>query len=343
MRMLNLDPLFVPKDPAVAKAEADQLLADLKAGAKVTRLERVEPPPPAAPVRIIVTHGTTAFFPDLPADAYHADPCEQPSLSSSIANTIDKKSPLHAHAYHPRFGGKTRERTEALDGGTLTHALLLGDEERIHVVDAKDFRTNAAKLERDTAIAQGLTPILIEDFEAAEETAKALRQRIADKGFELTGRSELTAFWTEESEHGIVQCRGRMDHVIEAGPVTTILDLKNCRSAHPDALKKHIDAYGYDLQQCAYVRAAEKIGNAYGRVRFVFIFMETETLDIVPVELDGEFCALGERRWKRAVETWARCTSTGVWPGYADGVLRVGPPGWAMARELEREAEESAA
>lgn len=304
---------------------------------KVENLPDTEPPP------FVVPHGTNAFYSDLPASTYHSDPCEEPSLSVSIATIIDRQSAAHAHAAHPRYGAQKRTATKALDGGTLIHALILGEEDRIHVVDAKDFKTKKAQEERDQAIAEGLTPIIFADFEEAEGTAKILRQRFADMGIAFDGESEVSAFWTETTDAGaVVQCRGRFDHLAKE-PI--IYDLKSCRSAHPDACAKHVDAYDYCIQRAAYVRAAEKIRKMPGRGRFVFLFFElVEPFVVTPVELDGAFRELGERRWKRAVEIWARCQREAQWPAYTDRVLQLSPPAWSMARELEREAgEESGA
>ena len=37
----------------------------------------------------------------LSAEAYHADPCPEPSLSASIANVLLQRSPAHARIQHP--------------------------------------------------------------------------------------------------------------------------------------------------------------------------------------------------------------------------------------------------
>src|SRR6185503_15222345 len=93
-------------------------------------------------------------------DEYHNDPCETPSLSASIAKLLIDKSPMHAHAAHPRFGGEKYESSAAQDAGTLIHRLLLGAGKDIETIDADDYRTNAAKAARDAAKAAGRIPVL---------------------------------------------------------------------------------------------------------------------------------------------------------------------------------------
>jgi hypothetical protein len=49
---------------------------------------------------------------------------------------------------------------------------------------------------------------------------------------------------------------------------------------------------------------------------------------------------LGRRKWQRAVELWGRCAKRGEWPGYAESVWRIEPPGWAMSEDLEEQLKE---
>ncbi len=302
--------------------------------------EPAEPPPPPKPKRVIPAD-FEGLVEDLPADEYHADPCERPSLSASIAKVLDRSSPLHAWAAHPRFGGRAPVReSKALARGTLLHALLLGESDRIEVVHADDWRTKAAKAARADANAWGRIPTLVGDLERTQVVADAITERLDELGLVLVGASEVTMFWLEEADDGTrVQCRGRIDHLRG----TQVYDLKSAASAHPDAIQRQVDALGYAIQRAAYVSGLERVLNAPGRVEFTFIFAELEAPFVVtPVRLNGEFRALGERRWRRAVNLWARCVNEGNWPSYADRVLELAPPRWAMANELERDAMEGA-
>lgn len=298
------------------------------------------PTPRPAPA-IVYPHPTTTIVYDLHAETYRADPCERPSLNASTAGVLDRQSPLHAHNQHPRLGGKRRRPTASLDAGKLIHALLLGEEHSLEVIEAPNYKTKAAKQEFEDATAAGRIPVLLRDYDEARGAAGRLREQFDVLGFPLDGASEVSAFWTEEADDGTeVQCRGRIDHLRGL----TLIDLKSCRSAHPDALAKHVDTYGYAIQRAAYVSGLEKILGAAGRVDFVFLFLELEApFAVTPVRLNGEFRELGERKWRRAVNAWARCAREDVWPGYAGRVLDLAPPHWAMANDLERECLESGA
>ena len=69
---------------------------------------------------------------------YHADVGSPvPSLSSSIANVLISRSPLHAWMAHPRLNPDWRPEpwNKRLDFGTFAHKLLLeGNEDAIAVI-----------------------------------------------------------------------------------------------------------------------------------------------------------------------------------------------------------------
>lgn len=272
--------------------------------------------------------------------------CDGPTLSASIAHVLDRQSPLHAYARHPRLGGAVPKERAAYDTGSLMHALLLGQGKEVVVIAADDWRTKAAKEQRDQARARGFLPVLEADYEAAKATAERLDQRFAEHGIELrNGDSEITALWTETTREGAqVQCRGMLDHLQMNVYQAMIRDLKSCRSAHPEACQRHVDAYGYAIQRAAYVSAVEHLRpELAGRVDFVFLFFELEEpFAIYPARLSGEFRALGERRWRRAVDTWKRCLRENRWPGYADGIAEIAPPPWAMKSDVDRQVAEAA-
>lgn len=279
------------------------------------------------------------ILPDLSAAEYHADPCARPSLSASIATTLVSRSPLHAWNAHPRLGGVRREPTPAMDAGSLLHALLLGGTE-LAIIEADDFRTKAAQAERDAAYARGAVPVLARAHDDAQELADCVRDELADLGLGLTGESEVSVEWEEESGAGPVLCRGRMDHVW--WDRAAILDLKTCQSAHERAVRSHVWEYGYDVQRAAYCSAMRKLRpEMVGREKFTFVFVETlppgsrRRAIVQPVELDGPFREIGERRWRRAVDAWGQCLATDLWPAYAAPrtTVTVEAPGWAIAQE----------
>lgn len=270
--------------------------------------------------------------------AYHADPCSVPSLTASIAHVLVAKSPQHAWLMHPRLGGKRRDTTRGMEMGTIAHALLLGTEHDLVVVEADDWRSKAAKDLRDAAAANGKVPCLRRDLEEAETAVKGIRSRLRAAKLKLSGKSEVSIFWSEEADDGsIVQCRGRLDHLVLAKQRAFIYDLKSCRSAHPRACRSHAYEYGYDIQAAAYSSAIAKVLPKYaGRCEFRFLFAELEEpYALTPCVPSGAMRELGERRWRRAINSWAQCTAAKKWPGYAEGLVQLEAPPWALAEEEE--------
>mgnify|MGYP001559543461 CR=1 FL=1 len=285
-------------------------------------------------------------FVRMTAAEYLADPCATPSLSNSIAQLLDGKSPLHAHARHPRLGGVASVDTEATLGGSLLHALLLGQGKELAVLDVKDWRTKAAQEAKLLALAEGKVPIKRAEYEESQLVASRVLEKLESSfGIVLKGESEIVALWEETTREGeLVQCRGMLDHLILGDTSATIIDLKRCRSAHPEACARTAHGYGYAIQRAAYVSAVESIRpNLAGRVDYIIPFIEVDdgVVDVVPCRLTGEFRDSGERKWRRAVEIWARCMRENRWPGYTQEIIDLAPPPWATAKDMERQIAET--
>lgn len=261
---------------------------------------------------------------DVTPDEYHA----LDAFSSSAAKLTIARSPGHARV------GYRKKPTKAMDRGDIIHRLLLGKGKDFHVVQAGDWRTKAAQQQRDQAREQGLVPVLAEDFEAHCTAAESIRVQLADRGIVLDGRSEQAITWTERTEFGDVTCKGLFDHVWPDKGV--IIDIKTTSDASPSAVERTSENLGYAIQRAAYVRALTALDPSLaGRVAFAFVFCEVddEPYAVNVCEPDGVFCELGERRWLRAVNTWARCLRDNHWPTYGAAVNPLSAPSWALSRE----------
>ena len=276
----------------------------------------------------------TEILYDIPEDTYHADPCDTPALSQSLAHTLITSSPAHAYLEHPKLGGVARVPTSSMDLGSLVHSLLLGAGAKIHLVSANDWKTKAAQAERDEARAAGELPVLVKDMAEAHALVDVVRPKLLDRGIVLDGHSEVVVLWTEDTDAGVIQCRARMDHI--TGDEHTVIDLKTTgKILPPSRLGRHFCDFGYEIQAAAYVRAVEAARpHLCGRVRFLDVAIELTRPNCVTVaEPDGAMRALGERRWLRACETWGQCLATNTWPEYSDSVVLVSPPEYEIMRE----------
>jgi hypothetical protein len=260
---------------------------------------------------------------DINPTDYHA----RSEFSATMAKELIAKSPLHAKA------NVGRDPSKNLDRGTVVHRLLLGKGAEYVLVEANDWRTNAAKAARDEARERGLVPVLAHEIESYKETAEAIRGQLAARDIILDGASEVAITWTEQSPSGPVACRGMLDHLWLADG--RILDLKVTADAAPGSVERTAENLGYAIQCAAYTRAVAALDpDLAGRVKFLFAFCEPDEPHAVNIcQPDGVFRELGERRWLRAVHAWGECLATGKYPGYGDGINYLNPPAWALARE----------
>lgn len=196
-----------------------------------------------------------------------------------------------------------------------------------------------AKAAREAIRARGLVPLLPKQHRIATAGAKKLRAACEAMGFPFSGESEVSIEWPEFATGGDeVTCWGALDHLMIYGQDRAVIyDLKILDSAHPRSVQRYLLNFGGDIQSTAYIRAVEALYPALaGRVEFVFLACELLTGCVTPVLLGGGMRRLGEMRWRRAVDTWARCLREDNWPGYVTEPVTVDAPEWALTEEMGR-------
>ena len=265
---------------------------------------------------------------------YLADPCPEPSLSSSTIRDL-LRSPLHAHRRHPRLGG-ARDDNGRADLGTAVHALVLGGSERLYWVDADDWRTKAAREARDLARLDGRVPVLESDREPIEGAARAALNALGDAALLDQERAEQTLIWRE----GEAWARGRPDLLI--GPqADTVVDLKTATNADPvDWIRRSMIAGGYHVQAAWYLRGLDTVlpdgagagstlrGAGTGR-EFVCLVVELDPPHGCSlVGVGPELLAIGRAAVERGVRLWKECMASGKWPGYPPAIHWADAPAW---------------
>lgn len=273
-------------------------------------------------------------------DFYHQDRlCESPTLSRSEMVTLIDESPLHCWTKHPRLGNRVvDDPNKKMDLGSACHAIALGSGKGIGVVEADSWRTNDSKAQRDAFRAEGKIPLLTQDFADATQVVQALKVRLKEFGmFEpfYKAKSEVVLLW-KESEH----CMGRAmaDKLLidEEAKRAIFFDTKFCESANPTWLGKHYGDMNYHVQRGWYRHGLEVLRpDLAGRITWVFLNQETSyPFAMVPCDIDGQFLAIGDSKWRRAVKRWEECISTDKWPAYTNGILNLEPPKWLLSQEM---------
>lgn len=276
---------------------------------------------------------------DLPPDAYHADPCERPSLSASLATLLVQATPLHAWAASPRLNPDF-EPTEkpAFDLGAACHELLTGKGRGIHVVEADDYRTKAAQAERDDARARGFVPLTRPQHAQVERMLRAARAQMAAHGignpFER-GRNEVTLLWERDG----VLCRAMVDCLIEEERV--VYDLKTTAGlADPERWVETAMGHGIDVRAAHYLDGLVALFGGDWTYRYIPLEKEQpHCLSVVQLSESALF--MGRKKIARAREVWRACLEEGVWPGWSAEIAEVTPRAYHEARWIERESVEA--
>lgn len=121
--------------------------------------------------------------------------------------------------------------------------------------------------------------------------------------------------------------RGRFDLHIGGG----LYDCKTAASADPDTFARRAVDYGYHRQATWYLDLARDVG--LDADQFGFIVQEKEPpYAVACIRLSDEHLALGRRDMRTAIDTYAECLNSGLWPGYGDDWQTVDLPGYLRAR-----------
>ncbi|MGW6395439.1 PD-(D/E)XK nuclease-like domain-containing protein [Streptomyces sp. NPDC055103] len=271
------------------------------------------------------------LYPDLPAEAYHAD---RGSLSSTGARRILAAPALFRYEQdHPQ------PRRAVFDFGTAAHRVVLGDGPELVAIEADDWRTKAAREERDAVAAAGGLALLAADYDRVHDMADVIRRHpIASALFAPgSGRPEVSGFWRDELT-GVMR-RVRFDWLPHPrGGRLIVPDYKTTADASPEAIARSVDSYGYHQQAAWYLDGVRALGLGDEQAAFLLVFQEkTAPYLITVVELDVEAMAIGAGRNRRALQVYAECVASGRWPGYVTDSqpLYLSLPPWAAKRDEE--------
>lgn len=255
---------------------------------------------------------------DITATAYHDDPVDGGSLSSSGARKI-LDCPAK-YAYERAHGARPKR---VFEFGHAAHNAVLGVGPEMVVLDYDNYRTKAAQSNRDAAREAGKVPLLVDEAEIVIEMGNAIRDHpVAGSLFRPgTGKAEQSLFHRDRRTG--IMLRARFDWLPDAvaGQRLIIPDYKTTTNAHPDAVQKAIAEHGYHIQGAWYRRIARNLGLAPDGAAFVLVCQEkTAPYLVTVVEPSSTALAWGEQLADHAIDLYRECTRTGNWPGYSDDV-----------------------
>ncbi|MGW6741720.1 PD-(D/E)XK nuclease-like domain-containing protein [Streptomyces sp. NPDC055025] len=264
-----------------------------------------------------VTEAVAPGLYDIPADLYHSDPIPDGSLSSTGARKLATECPAKFKYWLDNPEPPKRH----LDLGTAAHSVVLEEGENVVVTDYDDWRTKAAREERDAIRADGGLPLLFHEGEQLTAMVAALRadpeaSRLLEPG---SGVAEQSLFW---EDRGIWR-RARFDWLRHDGQ---IVDYKTTKSANPLDLSKVFHDWGYHQQQEYYIDGGIALDVIDPEKPFQFVLQEKEPPYLVVVTTcDPTARGIGRHLNEVALNTYAICRERGEWPGYLEAPLTALP------------------
>lgn len=223
-----------------------------------------------------------------------------------------------------------KEATPAMALGTAIHMAILEPErfdKHYVVAEAEDKRSAYYKgLVKDVGADRVIT---LKDHRKLMGMQKAAYANSRFRAYmERAGRNELSVL-TKDLETGIsVKCR-----FDRKGDSAWALDLKSCQDARGDKFSRAIGDYGYYMQ-VAFYQMVWKWETGEDISDFPLVALEGDSPHgCILHDLDEIALELGRIHAREALDTYARCQESGVWPAYADESEVTSVTSW-MANEL---------
>lgn len=277
----------------------------------------------------------TDLYPDLPAEVYHGDCCDGPSISSSGLRTIENECPAKYWLHSPFNPGRLqKEVSSALDFGRAAHHWCLGEADfaKHYVVSPyDDFRKKEAAAWRDQ---QELTILKAADLEAIGAMASVIQAHpLAARAFEARVECSFIA----KHDWGVwLKARPDLWENDEEGGF--LYDYKTAASAKPSDFARDVFNFGYHMQAALALDVVEMVTGERPQA-FCIIVQEKKPPYLVELyTMTANALHWGKAQYRRALYTFTQCLETSIWPGYTNGkVTELDLPYWADTQLSMRE------
>ncbi|MHB8727621.1 MAG: PD-(D/E)XK nuclease-like domain-containing protein [Sulfuricaulis sp.] len=261
---------------------------------------------------------------------YHAD---KDSISTSGLKWIIDKTPLHL--WDRKFNPEREEKpdTDALIFGSAVHKLVLEPQDFLKeflVTPKIDKRTtDGKKAYADLMLrvqAENLTLIEADMLERATKLAKAIFEHPNAATLLAGGKPELSVYWNDP-DTGVL-CKCRPDYW--RADMRVLTDVKTTNDASASEFQRTMDNFLYHVQAAFYLDGVSvATGERYED--FVFFCGEKQSpYAVANYRINEQSIAVGRKKYKAALVTYARCLETGKWPGYPTDIQSLDLPPWAL-------------
>lgn len=284
------------------------------------------------------------LWPDVSEEDYHGD---RNSLSSSGIKTLTKLTPEEFMAQQL----EPPKPKPQFDFGHAAHKMVLGKGGQFAVLDpavhgrTKDGRVSdkpsaTAGWKKAEAMARerGKTPITKAQMDMAQRMAGKVFEHETAAKLLKHGDAEMSGYWHDDATE--VRCRCRPDFLTEIDGRLVIVEVKSAASADPRRFVRAAFDYGYHQSAAWYLDGIRELTGAEDP-GFIFIVAQKDSpFCVSTAQFESEDIELGRRQNRQALDLYASCRESGVWPGYQGIALLTFSP-W-MRRQIESDLEGTA-
>jgi exodeoxyribonuclease VIII len=276
---------------------------------------------------ITATPTVPGMYYGLDNEAYHAG-------THAVSNSMLRDfaiSPLHCYARHFDPKRPPRKVKAGQLEGSLAHCALLEPDQfskRYPIGPTANRNTKVWKEFAEGCLPHE-TPIQQDQADVAFAQARSLRA-IPDVGTLLArGHAEVSVYWIDEETGLLCRCRPdwRWMHPDREDAVM-LLDAKTYSDASPSEFSRQVARKAYYAQAAWYSDGYAK-ATGHEVLGFVFGTVETEfPYAASACTLDESSLAKGRSDNRALLTAYAKCMSTGVWPGYSEAIEVISLPTW---------------
>ena len=221
---------------------------------------------------------------------------------------------------------------------TKTDVVHYRDWRNYRVISADSYSKEATKQCKASALDIGLTPILEHKLLKAMRRVESVRVRLELAGVSFEdGTCQVPIFWVELATDGTpVQCAARLDQLIhKSSPDDLVIrDLKETNSLRHKPWANKVYELRYHLQAAVYKRAVRAVTGI--NPDFEWVLVRTGSIAVARRKPHDEWIRMGNTEWSFAVDQWAACVKSGMWPGWEmRGVEECVPESYHLTRHVE--------
>lgn len=280
-------------------------------------------------------------FRDMPNADYHA----HAALGSSGLKLI-MQSPLHYWSRYLDPQRAPKDPTPAMKIGTAWHAAIFEPEafarDYIEVPAGLDRRTKEGKQLWAELEASGKEVMTPDDMLRIKTmAASAAEHPISKVIFAQEGGAAEVSFFCADPETG-ANLKIRPDYFVppcKLFPGGLLVDGKTGEDMSPAGFAKYAWNWDLHIQAAFYSDVFQSLHGTDVPPTFVWAAQEKDApYATAYYSAASDFIDYGRKLYRRALNTYAACAASGVWPGYAQTVQQLELPGWAAKQVADAAA-----